>query len=95
MVYPLSSHGDTDPTKIFHVVTYAGEISENIARYFKKFNVNIAFKTEKNFQNLIRNNKSKTDKGNKLGVYIRKLMDQKIVIVHVQLYIHRPDWSII
>lgn len=64
-VFPLSARED----KIYHVITYVGPLSNKISNHFKKYNINIAFKTNKTFQNNLKNNKDKTNKEDKSGVY--------------------------
>ena len=50
-------------------MTYFGKPSLSIARKLKESDLNIRFKTSNKFSNFIKNNKSKTLKDNKLGVY--------------------------
>lgn len=56
----------------FQVITYTGKLSTKIASYFKKFDINIAFRTDKSLQIILKNNESKTKKGEKSGVYIKR-----------------------
>ena len=40
-----------------------------IGKFLNKFNINVAYKTNNTLGKLIKNNKSKTDKNKKSGVY--------------------------
>ena len=48
---------------------YIGHPSELVAKYLKKLELNISFKTNNNLQKYIKNNKSKTNNDKKAGVY--------------------------
>lgn len=54
----------------YSVITYIGETSNKIGSVLtKKLNINVAFKTNNTLSKHIKNNKSKTDKEQKSGVY--------------------------
>lgn len=58
--------------KFFHTLTYTGKLSDQIIKHLKKYKLNFSFKTSKSLQIFLRNNKSKTDKNDKSGVYLKK-----------------------
>ncbi|XP_045466683.1 uncharacterized protein LOC123675373 [Harmonia axyridis] len=71
-----------DDTKKYISLTYVNRTSERIAKYFKdKFNLKVSFKTNNNLGTFVRNNKDKTNKDNKSGVYKLKCGDCHMVYI--------------
>ena len=66
LVYPFTKLSNKNN---FHSITYFGKPSNNIAKYLRKRNLNISFKTNNSLGKYIKNNKSKTSKDCKSGVY--------------------------
>ena len=54
----------------FQMLTYTGKITNKVSNFFKKKGVKIAFKTNNTIGKYIKNNKSKTKKDCKSGVYL-------------------------
>lgn len=65
LVYPYQK----SQVKIYNSIIYLGKPSDRIHNYFKSKGVNVAFKTNSSLGRYIRNNKSKTRKEQKSGVY--------------------------
>lgn len=59
----------------YKVITYLGHISNKIANFLKNININVAFRSINNLGKYIKNNKTKTNKGKKSGVYKLKCND--------------------
>lgn len=65
MIFPFTRDNGNN----FKIITYIGQASEIIAKFLKKLNINIAFKTNNSTGSLIKNNKSKLNNNNKSGIY--------------------------
>lgn len=79
LVYPIVKEDDTQN---FASLSYVDGISETIAKYFRNwFNYNISFKTRNNLSTFIKNNKDRTNKDNKSGVYKLTCNDCPMVYV--------------
>ena len=66
LVYPSSKFKDNSGYK---TLTYTGKITQKTAKHLIKRNVKIAYRTNNTLGKLIKNNKTKTKKENKCGVY--------------------------
>lgn len=78
-VYPSSAQ----ETKVFHLITYNGKMTEKIVNHFNKYNLKFAFKTNKSLQTMIKNNKSKTRKNEKSGVYSKKCGSENCECIYI------------
>ena len=65
LIYPTN----TKTKKNFKTLTYLGLASDRVSSVLKKENINIAFKTNNTIGKFLKNNKDKTDKTKKCGVY--------------------------
>lgn len=65
LIYPKT----VDNNKHFNTLTFNNKFTNDIHKYLKKLDLNIAFRTNNNLGKFIKNNKSKTDKDQKSGVY--------------------------
>ena len=67
LIYPTQK-AYTENT-FFQTLTYTGKITTNIGKFCKKRGIHIAYRTNNTLGKYIKNNKSKTDKLYKSGVY--------------------------
>ena len=66
LVYPRNNYNKINT---FRTITYTGKLSNKVKKHYKKHNINIAFRTTNTLGKLIKNNKAKTKKEQKSGVY--------------------------
>ena len=65
LVYPRSK----EKPKKYYSLMYIGEPSEIIRKHLKFKGINVVFRTDNSLSKYIKNNKSKTEKGQKSGIY--------------------------
>ena len=65
MIFPTKKDQDNR----YNVITYIGQTSTKIVNFLKNLNIKTAFKTQNSLGKSLKNNKTKTTKYNKSGVY--------------------------
>ena len=53
----------------YKTITYTGKLTQHVGKHLKKHNIKIAYRTNNKLGKLIKNNKNKTKKEQKCGVY--------------------------
>ena len=65
MIYPSPKEDKNN----YKVITYLGQSSEKKGKFLNNLDINVAYKTNNNLGKFIKNNKTKTVKNKKSGVY--------------------------
>lgn len=65
LVYP-ENHNKRNT---YRTISYMGKLSNKVMKHYKKHNINIAFRTTNTLGKFIKNNKTKTKKEQKSGIY--------------------------
>lgn len=67
-VFPTTKNSE----RYHQILTFVGELSNYTANTLRKYDLNIAFRTDKNLQILVKNNKDRIADDDKSGVYIKE-----------------------